>query len=692
MSSPYETYNDRIGVRLSFIVSDEDRRADESLQLIGYKAYLTRALRNKSFRLKEGKGLGNEALIYWEAMPRDWQAAFIEQFGNPKQTQNPLTEFFEIDAEAKRFFDTFRFPDQSYLKPEQIERYTTNASVLNALGKLKTARETSRKMRGGSLKNVWASLIRDVVAFNDTLKTKHSTRHTLPESDKLKQKFNTYQKLSYCSLVDGRNKNQAAQVVTPEMISLWKDIYAGQRGQKPNHLDVYRVYLQFLSGRVDIVSNETGELYDRESEKFNQVSDKTVYAYQTAWEHRIVTHALRSGDRQKFKSQYEPWHKLKQPEFAGSIISIDDRQPPFEYAAGKRMWFYNAIDLGSEAFTCWVWGETKEGIILDFYRQLVRNYTAWGWNLPYELEGELSLNSSFKDSFLQPGAMFQAVRIEANNARGKRIEAYYRPLRYGLEKKREGWLARPFAIDESNQAGPLVKTFIPQTDIVNGCQRDIRTWNNTLHSNQALYPGMTRWEVACTKQHPQLVPTNWAGILPYLGYKEVTSMRAGRITLQYKHRVVGFNGKVAIGEELIGIMKRIEGQEVTVYWLDGHKGDVLKALVYTMEGQMICELLGDLSYSRSTLETTPEDEVNRALMSAYTTTVQGYVRREAKEIDRITIIENEQPSIGMFNIPGLDDYDPAYTEAETLPNVDEDFNQQLMSVERPFKTSTASRF
>ncbi len=119
---------------------------------------------------------------------------------------------------------------------------------------------------------------------------------------------------------------------------------------------------------------------------------------------------------------YEPFHKLKQPEFAGSIISVDDRQPPFEYAAGKRMWFYCGADLGSKAFTCWVYGTSKEGIILEFYPQMVRNYTKWGLQLPYELECESSLNANYKTSLLQPGAMFQQVRIEANNARGKGIE------------------------------------------------------------------------------------------------------------------------------------------------------------------------------------------------------------------------------------------------------------------------------
>ena len=75
------------------------------------------------------------------------------------------------------------------------------------------------------------------------------------------------------------------------------------------------------------------------------------------------------------------------------------------------------IDLGNEAFTCWVYGTSKEGIITDFYRQMVRNYAEWNLILPAELESEMSLNSSFVDTFLKEGNMFQYVRIEATQTR-----------------------------------------------------------------------------------------------------------------------------------------------------------------------------------------------------------------------------------------------------------------------------------
>jgi hypothetical protein len=688
--SPYEVHENQMGVRLSYLISDPDRRHPYSLGLMSYDAYKQRASRTPGFRLKEGRGKGNEVLVAWKALPVEWQSVCREKLGNPEADYNPLLRFFEISPEAKVFFDTYQFDNSEYLTAKQRAQYTINASVMLALIKLRIYRQAQRKSRGGTTRGMWDALAADVVNFQDHLKQMGHVTHTLPSSVKrLKMRYEAFHQFSFESFIDGRNNNSNAQLVTPQMIEIWQSIFAGQPRRKPTYIEVSLRYKAFLEGTLDIVNNATGEMFNPEAEYYKPASESTVYSYQAAWAQRAASHALRSGDRQKFKSAYEPWHKLEQPKFAGSIISIDDRQPPFEYAPGKRMWFYNAIDLGSEAFTCWVWGETKEGIIVEFYREMVRLYHLWGMNLPYEMECEMSLNSMFQDNLLQNGAMFQRVRIEANNARGKRIEAHYRSLRYDYEKDEEGWLARPFALSERNQKGSQKVPMLSKDQIVETALRNIQKWNNTLHSNQELHPGMTRWEVFMAKQHPELKPTNWLGILPYIGYQQRTSMHLGRIKLQGKDRVVGFDGEVATGEKLIGILKRIEGKEVRVNWLDDTEGQMLKAHVYDLEGNLICELLGDLGYSRSTLERTPEDDRNRELMSAYTATVQGYIKRMSRSIETVTLIEKPKPQKAGFVMPGLKQYRSEPTEAEILAPVEP---QAEATYSKKFNHSTKSRF
>ncbi|WP_339876969.1 hypothetical protein, partial [uncultured Algoriphagus sp.] len=72
--SPYEIYNNQIGVRLSYLLSDSDKRHPYSMGLMSYHAFKHRANRTPGFRLKEGRGKGNEALVSWKCMPHEWQS------------------------------------------------------------------------------------------------------------------------------------------------------------------------------------------------------------------------------------------------------------------------------------------------------------------------------------------------------------------------------------------------------------------------------------------------------------------------------------------------------------------------------------------------------------------------------------------------------------------------------------------
>ncbi len=166
---------------------------------------------------------------------------------------------------------------------------------------------------------------------------------------------------------------------------------------------------------------------------------------------------------------------------------------------GKSIWFYNAYDIASECFTCWVYGQSKESIILDFYRQLIRNYAEWRLNMPAELECEMSLNSSFKNTFLSEGLLFKHVKMEANNARGKYIERFFGELRYQYEKDKKGWLARPHSLRETNQAKkPIEQTpVLSFNEIITNSLRDIEEWNNRPHS---LRPDKRRWDWKTLKQ------------------------------------------------------------------------------------------------------------------------------------------------------------------------------------------------
>lgn len=234
--------------------------------------------------------------------------------------------------------------------------------------------------------------------------------------------------------------------------------------------------------------------------------------------------------------------------------------------------------------------------------------------------------------------MFEYVRIEANNARGKRIERYYGALRYEIEKKREGWLARPFAMSESNQMGGVEVPQVPFDDIIAGCLADIETWNNMPHSK---IKDKTRWEVFMEHQNPDVKPTNWRAFLPSLGYCTQTSCNVGQVLLNNGKFLIGDEGAMCYGERLIGLMDQIEGRELDVYWLDDNKGEVMKALVYLRNSdRCVCELIKKPTYSRASIEITEQDKANRTIMSHYENTINGYMKKQRNAIDQITVIDH----------------------------------------------------
>ena len=617
-------------------------------------------------RVRKGGG-GHPMLVSFDSLSKEIQTAL----GDPRRPGHIMELYYSTDDAAVRFYGDYQFEDGSYLSLAHQEEYITNASVLQSCRRLLAAREQERRSKSGSLKGIVTSVLNDAHGFNKILEQKHQVRHTLPASEKrFKEVFRDFAKdgaVNYGMLISGKLKNNNARVVTDEVLELLNGLFAGQN-HKPTRTEISRLYDSFLAGYVQVVKDDaSGELFDPKD--FKKLSEATIINYLGAWEHKIGTHAKRSGDRQKLMSGFKPYHSLERPAFAGSLISIDDRQPPFEYQKGSRMWFYNGIDLGSEAFTCWVYGKSKEGIILEFYRQLVRNYTAWGFRLPAELEAEASLNSSYVNTFLRPGALFSSVRIEANNARGKRIERYFGSLRYQFEKDREGWLARPFARSESNQIGGHKVPIIPYNQIVEGCLQDIETWNNMPH---AVHTNKTRWEVFEEMQHPDLQATNWKAILPSLGCKTETSCRVGIVKLQGREFLLGDHGEVCTGEDLINLMKRVEGRNVDAYWLDDNEGKVLKAVLFVGD-TCICEAIPKPTYSRATIERTPAHEAARETMSKYVATVEGYQRRKAAAIEDVIVIDNRDATLNRkFQIPGISRALPAEPEEDGLLHLPEE--------------------
>jgi len=626
--------------------------------------------KDKDYGIKklQSGGRGRQMLVAYDSLPAHIKTAL----GDPRATGHLMENFYSLNKEAVSFYTTYTYNDGEHINIDSQEQYITNANVLIAAHALKIARVNQIKSCGKNPKGVMKLVCDDVQSFNATLKAKYDSTHTLPSSLKrFKETFDAFMNedgtYAFEKLINKNTGNKNSLKVKDHMLSLLNDLFS-TLGHKPTRTEVARMYDAFLAGYTDVIDSETGELYN--PKEFRALSYNTITNYLGQWQQRIAAHHLRSGNRQVYMGQYTPAHKLEKPEFAGSLISIDDRQPPFYYDKEHRVWFYLAIDLASECFTTYVFGKTKEGLILEFYRQLVRDCHKYGVNLPIGLECESSLNSSYRNTLLRPGVMFQDVRIEANNARGKRIERYFKDLRYGAEKLRDGWMARPTARKEDNQLGPKEKQIIPFETIVKGALKDIEDWNNQPHSSN---PAITRYDYFITTQSPKTVPTNYHALLPHLGFCTATSCNVGTVKLNSTTFLLAENGKIATGDTLIRLMKKVEGRDILVYWLNDDDNNVIVAHAY-INNTMQCELIAQPTYSRAKSELTSEGIKARELMSSYVATIENFRKEAVANITRVTVIDNgTRPTLPRtFKIRGLERYMPSDTDGETviLPDLD----------------------
>lgn len=204
--SPYEIHNGQIGVRLSYVVADGDKKREESLALISYDAYKWRSVRNPGFRLKQGRGAGNEALIKWVELPHDWREKCRKAFGDPELDAVPtlLEKNYQRDPKAADFYANWKRPDDRNLEYKHIVEYTTNASMLNAIIATMANRKALRKALGGSTAGLWETIYNEV----EVLRAK--TQHTL-KVPSLQRTLSKYRKEGYEGLISGKlgNRNTA---------------------------------------------------------------------------------------------------------------------------------------------------------------------------------------------------------------------------------------------------------------------------------------------------------------------------------------------------------------------------------------------------------------------------------------------------------------------------------------------------
>lgn len=222
--SPYEYHNNKLGVKITYLISDRNFNA-ESIRVISYNA-LHKRMKSKTCseeQIREGSW-SYDSLVLFSSLEENWRNQITMKFGSP-QTEVKKSWFstlFELDRKAGDFFAAYRYGnDDRRLPNDLIETYIYNASVLNTVIKHKANRKAYAKALGYTRIDIWESLSKDVNAFSDVA-------HKLPTTSRaLRTQVTNYLNFGYAAIISGRLQNQnATKIRDNEQIALIDELLA----------------------------------------------------------------------------------------------------------------------------------------------------------------------------------------------------------------------------------------------------------------------------------------------------------------------------------------------------------------------------------------------------------------------------------------------------------------------------------
>lgn len=164
--------------------------------------------------------------------------------------------------------------------------------------------------------------------------------------------------------------------------------------------------------------------------------------------------------------------------------------------------------------------------------------------------------------------------------------------------------------------------------------RAIAQFNNQKHPNQKMYPGLTRWEVLCQNQNPDLAPVDKALLYRFIGEKTRTSIRRSMYCT-----VRGEKFRLPSPD----LLERLapNDYEVQAYYLPDDAGEVSEVYVY-QDDHFIAKCAPVGAYNEATTEQTDKDRQNYVEQAKYVSEFDALMKRE--KIRKVHILPHDLPA------------------------------------------------
>ena len=618
---------------------------EELAPIMSIPNYKKLAAKEKINVVRSGRGLGGYVLVEIATMPLRFQERIKLKYGDMKEDviRNWLGSHYHIDAKAREFYTRFRFDNGDALPPEHIQEYTVNASVIEAVMRaMEDATFMRKAMKAGPVN--WGELAGAISYYQAEF------GHTLPvSSNRFKKRVNDFKANGYESLISRKFMNQNRRKVTYDIERLLLSIDA--QPEQPFNTTVWEQYNLFVQGELELYDPETGEVLnpadftDKDGNPL-VLSPATVANYLNNPKNKALRGKLHMS-QWDFNNAYRPYHLRSIGEYSLSKVSLDDRDLPRPMKDGNRVKAYYAYDVVSGAVVGYAYNRYKTTeLFLDCMRNMFQTLDRNGMYIPAELEVEHHLVSDFADGLMQAGTVFPLIRwCNPGNSREKRAEHKNREKKYGVEKRTQVGIGRWYAKLEANRPKEekvydeknntyKVKTYSYE-ELVADDIRAIETFNAQPHPNQKRYPGMSRWDVLCALQNPNLAPWDKAVLYRFIGQHTETTIR------QNTYCTVMYNQYGLPSPEIIEKLEP-RNYKVDAYYLPDADGTINEVYIY-QNGRYIATCKPVARYNENTAEQTEYDKAAYTEQSKYVAQFDKMMKDG--KIKRVGILAKEEAKL-----------------------------------------------